>query len=347
MKWWIFLVMVFALNANPVAVEFINEFQVAPFDSERVELRFLVSSTWDTVFTDTFPLHNTTISTPAGIANIDTNILLIGNGQAVIDRSVLTGSFELPDDSGYISLTDYYDSLNYPGPVTMWQHAPVPPGFSSAAKFHCYIFSGWDYSLMIDWYIDPTPTFGAPNDDYPGCLVSGIVYDNQSQPLPGARVTATISQYASGTFPPLDYYTCCTTFTALDGSYHLDSLLPSYYNIDVNATGYLPDTQSVGRLCCMDPITGLNFYLPTGIAENQEHGVLSASFVQPNPFRNAFHISMVVPVRHIEIYDITGKLLRWINNANMSTDMSVDCADLPRGIYFVALREQKLKVIKF
>jgi len=25
----------------------------------------------------------------------------------------------------------------------------------------------------------------------------------------------------------------------------------------------------------------------------------------------------------------------------------VDCADLPRGIYFVGLKDQKLKVIKF
>jgi len=53
------------------------------------------------------------------------------------------------------------------------------------------------------------------------------------------------------------------------------------------------------------------------------------------------------PTTHIDIYDVTGKLMQRVDNESMNTDLSVDCADLPRGIYFMALKEQKLKVIKF
>ncbi len=346
MKWCILFVMVIALNANPVAVELINEFQVAPYDSERVELRYLSSSAWDTVFTTNISLSNTPVSTPAGVAYVDTNIFIVGNEQVVIDRSVLTGDFWLPDDSGFVSFDDLYQSVYYPGPATPWQPAPTPPSYYSTAKFHCYILNG-EYQLMTDWYIDPTPTPGAPNDDYPGCIVTGMVFDVLDEPLSGALVTATITDYASGTFPELPVYINRTTYTDIDGSYILDSLLPSHYDICVAANGHMPDTQNVGRLYCMQPVTGVNFYLSTGIAENSEHEAVLGSFVRPNPFRSALHITMRDPVERIEIYDVTGKLMRRIDNERMETYLSVDGQDLPRGVYFVALREQRLKVIKF
>jgi len=349
MKYCILLVMVIMLSANPVMVEVVNEFQVAPYDSERVELRYLEGMTYDSLFTIVFPLQNYVILTPAGTAYIDTNIAMPGLEPIMIDRSVLSGDFGLPDDSGYIKLVDFYDSLFYPGPLTVWQHAPTPPDFSSACKFHCYLFRTdyYEYWLISDWYIDATPTFGAPNDDYSGCLVSGHVYGPYNEALAGACVTAVIVGEEYSMFLPLPYPTCCTTYTAFDGAYSFDSLLPYYYDIQVSASGFVPDTQySVGKLYSTVPTTNVDFFLQPGIAENQESKVLMGSFVRPNPFHVSFNITMREPVQHIDIYDVTGKLARRVDNQSLDTDVTVDCADMPRGIYFVALREQKLKVIK-
>lgn len=350
MKYCIVLVMVVALSANPVFVEVINEFQVAPYDSERVELRYLEGTTFDSLFTNTLPLYNFAISTPAGIATINANISMVGIEPIMIDRFVLTGDFELPDDTGYIKLVEFYDSLYYPGSVTVWQYAPTPPAFCSANKFHCYLFriDYYEYWLISDWYIDTTPTFGSPNDDYSGCLASGHVYDLYNQPLAGACVTAVIIDEEFSVLLPMPYRTCCSTFTAVDGAYSFDSLLPYYYDVKVSASGYVPDTQySIGRLCNTIPTTNVDFFLQPGIAENQKYEVLSGSFVRPNPFYNALNVTMHEPVRRIDIYDVTGKIVRRFNNEGMRAEVSVDCADLPRGIYFVALKDQKLKVIKF
>lgn len=351
MKWCTLPVIVCFLSANPIVIEVINEFQVAPYDSERVELRYLQSAALDTLFTETFDLYNTEVLTPAGVAHVDTSIFLTGMGQAVIDRSVVTGVFELPDDTGYVAVIFAEligDSMFYPGHATTWCCAPAPPIDWSAAKFHCYAYVWDEYYLISDWYIDSTPTFDAPNDDYPGCFVSGYVYDIYSQPLAEACVTAVVVESSFSVFPPLPYHTCCTTFTATDGSYSFDSLLPYYYDIQVSANGYMPDTQYwVGRLCCTAPITNVNFYLQTGIAENRAHDICADPFARPNPVHSVLHITMREPIRNIDIYDVTGKLMQRINNEGMNTDLSVDCTYLPRGIYFVALKDQRLKVIKF
>jgi hypothetical protein len=351
MKWSIFLVVACMLSANPIMIEVINEFQVAPYDSERVELRYLQSAASDTAFTGMFDLFNAEVGTPAGVAYVDTNILLAGMGQTVLDRSVLTGVFELPEDTGYVAVQGaelLLDSIFYPGHATTWRCAPAPPSCYSAAKFHCYAYIWDDYYLIFDWYIDSTPTFGAPNDDYPGCLVSGYVYDIYNQPLAEACITALFVEASFSIFPPLPYHTCCTTFTATDGSYHFDSLLPYYYDIQVSANGYMPDTQYwVGKLCCTAPITNVDFFLQTGIAENMEHEVFRGSFARPNPFHNKLNIAMREPLQYIDIYDVTGKLMQRVDNQNLSSNLTVDCANLPRGIYFVALKDQQLKVIKF
>jgi hypothetical protein len=339
------------LSANPIWIEFINEFQVAPYDSERVELRYLESSTGDTIFTGAHGFDNTPIVTPAGTAYVDTAIYLNGMEQVVIDRSVLTGIFGLPDDTGYIALhspSPYgLDSMFYPGHATSWRRAPVPPSNCSAAKFHFYGYTWYEYILISDWYIDSTPTLGAPNDDYPGCSVSGHVYDLYNQPLANVRVTALFEEYASWVLPPLPYYACCTTYTEVDGSYCLDSLLPYCYDIMVFIDGYIPDTQDVGRLCCTDPVTNLDFNLQTAVNEGTQRDVVGGFFAYPNPFHSALHITMFDPVERIDIYDVTGKIVQRIDNERMDAYLTVDCQDLPRGIYFVALREKKLKVIKF
>jgi hypothetical protein len=351
MKWCTLLLVAFTLHANPIIIEVINEFQVSPYDSERVELRYVQSSAWDTLFGVSFDLYNMEVLTPVGLAYVDTSMFLTGMGQVVIDHSVVTGVFELPDDTGYVavlSFGQFSDSISYPGHATEWCSAPAPPIYYSAAKFHCYVYLWNEYMLISDWYIDSTPTFGAPNDDYPGCRVSGSVYDNDNQPLSDARVTAAVMDQEISIFPPLPYPICCTTFTVADGSYSFDSLLPYYYDIAVSANGFLPDTQlMVGKLCCTAPYTNVDFFLQTGVSETREHDLLGGPSVRPNPFSGALHVNMRVPVRHIDVYDVTGKLMRRVDNQSLSTDVTIDCGDLPRGIYFVAVKDQRLKVIKF
>jgi hypothetical protein len=347
----VFCVLLSAINANPIWIELINEFQVAPYDSERVELRYLQSAALDTLFGTSFDLYNTEVSTPPGVAYVDTNIFLTGIGQAVIDRSLLTGDFGLADDTGFVAVLiveEIGDYMSYPGHANMGTYAPVPPINWSAAKFHCYANIWNEYCLISDWYIDSTPTFGAPNDDYPGCILSGTVYDASNQPLHNVQVTAGVVDEATSTFPPLPYYTCCTTFTAIDGSYSFDSLLPYFYDVSVDANGYVPDTQCwVGLLCCTAPMANVNFYLQTGIAENRDYDTNMGVFVRPNPFNGALYITMREPTHHIEMYDVTGKLMRRVDNRSLSTDVTIDCADLPRGIYFIAVKDQRLKAIKF
>lgn len=351
MHWYILLVMALAVNANPIAVQIIDEFQVAPYDSERVELRFLQTPAWDTVFVDTFPLLNVPVSTPAGQSFIAANLYLAGMEPVVIDRSVLSGSFGLPDDSGFIYFGyDLFggDTIRYPGHATTWQHAPAPPPYFSCAKFHMYVFVDfYEYMLITDWYTDPTPTFGAPNDDYPGCYVGGCVFDNSNQPLAGARVTARFNYLDYMTFPVTPYWTCCTTYAAVDGTFSFDSLLPYYYDIEVHAEGYLPDTQTVGLLCCTQPITDLDFYLSTGIDESHGATVRPGAFVYPNPFRRELQINVSMPLERIEIYDVAGTLVRRIENPAPNTSLIVDGAGLSPGIYFVALGGRTVKVIKF
>lgn len=353
MRWFMLLMIGSVLSANPILVEVINEFQVAPYDSERVELRYLQSEALDTVFTEIFDLYNTEVMTPAGMAYVDTNMFLSGMGQTVIDRSVLTGIFGLPDDTGFARVSfvvGFIDSIFYPRQETVGG-ATTPPSQYSAAKFHCYacdtVYEEYFY-LVCDWYLDSTPTFGASNDDYPGCRISGYVFGDNNQPLSSARVTVTMPQnypfwhYVFST----PYYTCCTTYTSANGAYAFDSLLPWWYWVDVYADGYQPDTQSIGRLYYSNPITDLDFYLQTGIEENREYDARTRSFVRPNPFRSVLHIAMREPSKNVNIYDVTGKLVRQIDNQNLSTNLTVDCTDLPRGLYFVALKEQRLKVIK-
>ncbi len=350
---YIIIIAACIVNANPIMTRIINEFQVAPSNSERIEFHYLVTPVQDTLISDSISLLNTTLITPGGTSLVDTALYLEGTGYAIIDTSILSGNFGLPDDSGFITTYDgggfypFWDSISYPN------EASTPPAHYSAAKFHCrYWYQElpitW-YLFMEDWYIDLTPTFGLPNDDYPGCTISGHVYDYYGQPLSNARVTATAQEdwyEDGGIVNPPQYHKSCTTYTASDGSYSVDSLLPWQYYVDVWANGYVPDTQLTGTLRCTEPITNLDFYLLIGITEDREHQNILRSYVYPNPFFKDLNIKLAKPHPHIEIYDVTGKLYARILNRNLSSHIRIDGTNLSRGIYFISVPGQKIKIIK-
>lgn len=334
--------------ANPIFVKAINEFQVAPYDSQRIELHILRGNSTDTIYGDTIPLINTLFVTPAGTSSVDTNIYFPVDSYIIIDSSVLSGSFWLPYDSGYINTYHGYwhwDSVVYP------EEVPRPPYNASIARFHCFGYdSTWypPWFFLDDWYIDTTPTFGHKNDDYPGCIITGHVYDYNGSPLGDARVTATacIEEWGLVIYNPPQYSKCCTTFTDSQGTYSFDSLLPLQYYVDVYAEGFMPDTQMSLDLKCTTPDT-IDFYMQLGIAENRSDEHITETYIYPNPIRNSFNIVLSKPSPYIDIYDVAGKLRIKIENISASNIISVDCSYLPNGIYFVAINKRKFKIIKY
>jgi hypothetical protein len=340
------IIFAFIVNANPIIRHVINELQVAPFDSQRVELHYFEREAADTIYGDTIPLINTPFLTPAGSSYVDTNIYFAVDSYVVIDQSVLSGSFVLPYDSGYISTYHdywYLDSVVYPDDV------PGPPYNASVARFHCFCYdSTWypPWKLIDDWYIDSTPTFGHKNDEYPGCIITGHVYDYVGSPLSDAQVTAWIDEVGFVIYNPPQYSKCCTTFTDSLGTYFLDSLLPCRYYVGVYAEGFVPDTQISIDLKCATPDT-INFVLQLGIAENRSNDHIAETYIFPNPIRNSFNIILSKPSPNIEIYDVTGKLQLNIENKSGSNKISIDCSLFSKGVYFIAIDKEKFKVIKY
>lgn len=334
------------VNANPILRHVINELQVAPFDSQRVELHYFEREAADTIYGDTIPLINTPFLTPAGSSYVDTNIYFAVDNYITIDQSVLSGSFGLPYDSGYISTYHnywYLDSVVYPDDV------PGPPYNASVARFHCFCYdSTWypPWCLIDDWYIDSTPTFGHANDDYPGCIITGYVRNAIGSPLSDARVTAWIDEVGFVIYNPPQYSKCCTTYTDSLGAYFLGYLLPCRYYVDVYAEGFMPDTQVSIHLKCATPDT-INFVLQLGITEDISNNRLVETHVYPNPIRNSFNILLSTPAPYIKIYDVTGKLIQNIEIKSTSNKISINCSTFSNGIYFIAIDKEKFKVIKY
>lgn len=346
-------------HANPIFLEAIHEFQVAPYDSERFELRYFVNPTSDTMFTHTFDLLDAMVATPGGTTYIDTDMVLGPLEHVLIDQSMLSGYLWLPNDTGHISVfiddTGWFplsDSILYPGHVHMWPvHAPAPPMFLSAAKFHCYVYdSSWllsPYSTIEDWYIDSTPTFGVANDDYPGCFVAGHVYDSAGTPLADTRVIATAQYWGTYLIHPAEYFECCTTYTLFDGSYTFSNLLPLAYSVAVYKEWYPPDTQLTDKLTSIIPITDFDFYLATGIQESTRNVSVSPIVVYPNPARHMINIQMSSPAACINIYDVSGILQFSIDNTNLHTHVSTDITGWSKGIYFIAAGQAYRKIVIF
>ncbi len=357
MKWCMLLIFPCIVVANPVFYEIINEFQVAGSSANCIEFRFLVDPALDTLYTAALPLINTIVATPAGSSYIDTNIFLQGPECLTIDGSVLSGPFWLPYSAGHVKVYNeslyIWDSIFYPGHANQYpSHAPTPPSNCSAAKYHCFYYDSlswyhpW-YLLLTDWYIDYTPTFGAPNDDYPGCMVSGYVYDSSScDPIADARVIATLNECWGIIYNPQGHHKCCTTYTATDGSFSFDSLLPYHYYMNVAAEGYYQNTYYTEVLCCTDPLNNLCFNLQLGIVEFGEEINYGGLSVYPNPFRNMLNISVPEPHCCVEMYDITGELVMKAESTDRSNVVMIDGEELPAGVYFLCVAEKKIKVIK-
>ena len=329
--------------ANPIMIKVVNEFQVAPEASERIEFKWFQIPAPDTFF-DPVDLYGISVKTPVSIAVIDTHLILPGNGFVVIDSTFLSGTFDLPDSSSHILITQgWRDSVAYPYP------APAPPSGYSTALFYGYSYYPMDgYYLFGDWYLDATPTFGTANDDYPGCIINGHVYDASAQPINGAQI---VVNAGDNILPRPPFYKCCTTYTATDGSYAIDSLQPYCYWVKVVGSSYFPDSHYTNKLHCLTPTT-VNFYL-TGAAENRNAMTRDNISITPNPFRTTTKINIGIRAEGLglSIYDATGSLVRSFTLGPMPSALCWNGYDqqgqsIPPGVYFARLETDEGVVVK-
>lgn len=206
--------------------------------------------------------------------------------------------------------------------------------------------------MLKDWYIDYTPTFGYENDDYEGCHVSGYVYGDGS-PISGAQVTAKVHYPI---YTPHPFYDQCTTYTAPDGLYAFDSLLPCSFWIKVNAAGYNVDSQLTDPLHSIEPLTNFNFTL-VGILDNTITDLPPVLNIHPNPFTQKTEISYESTASRLQakIFDVSGRLIKKISlltfDFSLPTSVVWDGTNdyghnVAPGVYFVLLPGRRIKVIK-
>lgn len=186
-----FTVLVLALAgaavANPIFVLCFSEVQTAPDSLERVELH-----DYNGYLGLPVDLFGWQLRTDAGVCTVQTHEYLTDStSYVVLDRANLGPNFTLGDERDSLILRDpsggYVTEVGYPDAV-MDQCLAPPPGASTAMYFR------WAYQPpywfeVYSWYVDATPTFGAPNDDTVGG-VRGRVVDDRGLPVIGAYLTA-------------------------------------------------------------------------------------------------------------------------------------------------------------
>ncbi|MCK4329865.1 carboxypeptidase regulatory-like domain-containing protein [candidate division WOR-3 bacterium] len=319
-KFVVFVLLVSSiLSADPILAPYINEFQVSPDSLQRIEVAYYAGYQGIIVITNTC---STYVDSP-----------LISNEFAVIDMENTNGNLDLSDtcDTIIVFFEDLWwaDTVIYPADCLF---APEP--YTSASTFEYY----------YDWYIDSTPTFGAENDDYPYCTISGAVFNSDSDPLEGVEVQAL------HWYPPV----CLTDSTDEYGMYLFTGLLPGTYTLTTSCSGYQPDTTQVSTyaLC---PAEDINFYLIPAPGISETVSEISADlFVYPNPFRGKTVISYSLFVNGddasrstpyaLRIFDVAGRLVRtfplpsspFTHRSSVVWDGRDDRGiNVPPGVYFV------------
>ncbi|MFO7639507.1 MAG: carboxypeptidase-like regulatory domain-containing protein [bacterium] len=238
--------------ANPVVETLLSEFQVAPDSLERIELHGW--NYW------TGNLAGWQVVTPAGVATINAGVEITGpNDWVVLDRNNTTGTFSLPDSAGFIALVrpwgDTLEKVTWPGdagPNTSEAWAP-PEGMSCAMDPWS---SGWpDPVDCRDWYVDRTPTFGAPNDD-DSARIHGEVRRAGGQPVMYATVRISGPEgYETGWSDRNGYFSLHPGFGTFELTVHREGFLP----------GAWPESIAVE---VNQVVTGISITLdPVGIAE--------------------------------------------------------------------------------
>lgn len=301
--------------ANPIPASFFNEIQVAPDSLERLEL---------------FPcqfrpppidLSGCTLVTRAGRAVIDSGVGIWSDSDyVVIDRHNTTGTFSFGDDSDFVRLRGAQGGdmwgLIYPG-----QCFAPPAGMSSALV--------WVDDSTTVWYCDPTPTFGAPNDDTAGGI-SGRVFDADSHPV--SRAFACISNARGENYQS----------TGDDGGYYFHPTGPGTFWVTAQwqtYTGAYPESIQVSL---HEARSGVDVYLPvTSVAETAPSTGFRIDW-QARKLRIITSRPTFVDLRVVNALGRTCARVRHSVGAG-TTDLEPEVA-LPSGVYLIQGTVGKEKV---
>ena len=73
-----------------------------------------------------------------------------------------------------------------------------------------------------------------------------------------------------------------------------------------------------------------------------DNAFASGIVLHPNPANNEFTIETQVPIGgDVRLYDVTGKLVRFIKDVEISRNKKFDITDLNPGIYFVRINSER------
>lgn len=313
--------------ANPVVEYFFSEIQAAPDSLERIELH---------MYTNERPypvdLSGWHITTNAGTATVDSGIVLQDSTDfVVISHENVSGPFALGDDSDDVWLDDPVQG----GGDHYWygRYGWTPPADMSVA-----IYTHWegvwpDEYLVGDWYLDSTPTFGAPNDDRYGGI-AGRVLDRFGQPLEYCGVWFEAS-YGTG------HATCDST-----GRYVISPLGPGIYHVSAHSDSsylptYYPDSVSIGVNGWQDSIN-MTMY-PASVGDGHS-GATPGSFLSQRGrtlVLNADRSGAAL----VRVYDNLGRVRVSEKVALVSGSNELALPSLRSGIYFASCRfgERTLK----
>jgi hypothetical protein len=257
----------------------------------------------------------------------------------VIDRSNTTGVFSLGDDSDYIRLSlrdnsDFY--LRYPdNPLRNRSGSWAPPPGTSASIFQWW---EWEWGIWWDeytWYVDGTPTFGAPNDDTLGGI-TGYVYGDDST-INGAtvRIAAAhgVAEARTGRIWPWP-----------SGYFALSPTGPGEFVLTVEDTAYLPYTypETIG----LPPNGGreINIYLQRPGAVDERTG--SAAVVDLHQRGRTLALNTDRPgTALVSVYDNLGRVRMSEKVALVAGKNDLALPSLQSGVYFANCRlgERTLK----
>jgi hypothetical protein len=326
-----FVLLISLVYSNPFIVTYINEFQTTPDSLERIELH-------ETPSFGQIDLSGWTITTSAGTATINPGTILPYNGYVTIDNTNTTGIFSLNEVRDTINLYDnrgyWVDGVCWHSLPACWGNAPAPPFGGSSTIYH----ENWAaYENPVNWYIDSTPTFDQPNDDWSS--ISGRVTNQSGQPV---RVEVCADGPCGGSVGFSDSLGNYTIAGLGEGKYWLTTFSFNY------PQGNYPESVYVGY---NQHITGINIILPfSGIEQVNKSTTPIILFSLSNPISDNSKISFILSNKAkaiIKLYDAQGTLVRILSNGILNSgshQFGLNLNTIP-GVYFLDIKIGEQKAI--
>lgn len=331
-KFLLIVYLISSVHSNPIIQTFINEFQTAPDSLERIELHAVPPY-------GQVDLGGWTITTRAGTATINPGTILPLYGYATIDRTNTAGIFSLDETQDTIYLYTNHgwriDEVRWPSLPVGNYNSPAPPYDGSSSRYRPP-YEPWE---PINWYIDSTPTFDEPNDDWSS--ISGRVLNQYNQPLIGFGVYARgFYGRSAGKADSLGDYTVAGLG---EGNYWLFG-----YDSLGQRVNY-PESVFVGY---NQHITGIHIIVPDNGMERTDPLVDIGTLLSiPNPILSNSTIYLNLPNKTkvvMKVFDAGGNLLQTLMNQNLKAGkhkISLE-PNLPPSIYFLNISIGKQRVNK-